>query len=513
MRWVFVRPHGASAYYDPEIQEPLGVEMLSAARRARGDAVLVLDTTLSRADEAVLARRVAAFDPDAVGFSLTTALEVPCATALRARTETALAGRGVRWLAGGNFVSTEPETAAAMLPPDMTLVRFEGERALDRLALAWTAGIEVDRIVCGEAADIETLPFADRVFASQVLGAGWAFSIQGSRGCRGACTYCASPGLRPRDAPRWRGRPPEHLVEEMSLLASRYGARAFNFVDEDFLGPNAGALARAGRLADEIARRRLRVSFGIQARPDSLSPQIATLLARAGLTYAFLGLESDAPEDLRSWGRPPLEDAFDLIDALRALGVHVHVGTLLFHAQATLASVERFARALARRGLFDFLAANNRLDAIPGSALYRQAVSQGAIDASIPGPQALPFDDAAVAALHSDVVTALAPLGPPWMHAMCSLPPLLARARIEGQAPQALAPLRSSLASLDRSIAEAFFALLSSRKAGQESRGLVAELRSRHLDEACVVIRSLVAAGLAPSFEALREAVRRDAGL
>ena len=68
LRWVFIRPRHASPYYDPEIQEPLGLEYLGAARRDSGDAVLIMDALLDCADETRLARRALAFAPDAIGF-------------------------------------------------------------------------------------------------------------------------------------------------------------------------------------------------------------------------------------------------------------------------------------------------------------------------------------------------------------------------------------------------------------------------------------------------------------
>jgi radical SAM superfamily enzyme YgiQ (UPF0313 family) len=514
MRWVFFRPRSRSPYYDPEIQEPLGLEYLAAARRSRGDELLVLDGALSGGGDERLARRAAAFAPDAVGFSLTTALEAEAVEALHASIGAAPGGRAVRFVAGGNFVTTETDRAAAILPRAVTLVRLEGEEALEVLARAWGAGDDTPRVLEGPpAAELDRLPFPERPFAPEIVGGGWAFALQGSRGCAGACRYCASPGMRPRGLPGWRGRSPAAIAEEIALLHGRWGARAFNFVDEDFLGPDDGAPGRALAFAAELRRRGLRISFGIQARPGTLAPETVDALCEAGLTYAFVGLESDAPEDLLRWGRRPQDRALAAVQRLRARGAEVHAGTLLFHPKATLASVERFARSLVRHGVFDLLAAQNRLDAMPGSALHREALERGEIDPANSGPQPLPFADTAVAALHRDVVSALAPLGPPWMHAACSLPALLARARVEPTPPPALAPLRSILAELRRETAAAFFALLSRRAERLPCGGAVEELRRRHLELACRVARDLAAAGLVPSLDALREAIRKDAGM
>jgi hypothetical protein len=523
MRWVFIRPLNRSPYYDPEIQEPLGIEALGAARRRAGDEVLLLDGALDGLDDRQLGRRTAAFDPDVVGFSLTTGQDVASVRAIHREIGRMRRACVPLWVAGGNFVSTEPDRAAELLPTEMILVRFEGEVAIEGLARERlrapdrprvAPGVSRRRIVPGPAVPVlDALPFPMRAYASRILGCGWAFNLQASRGCRGACRYCSSPGMRGVGGGRWRGRSAAHVADEVEMLARTYGAASFNFVDEDFLGPPADAARRARAFADEIRRRRLNVAFSIQARPASLGAEAIEVLADVGLVFVFVGIESDNREDFRRWGRSWTGSPWRVVRRLQRRGVTVNAGTLMFHPHATLAGVRRFATRLHTHGLLDYRTARNRLDAMPGSALHRQGLEEGALSPSRVGPQPLPFRDASVGRLYDDVLAALEPLGPPSMQALCALPPLLAQRRLSAWADTRCVELTQIAKAMDAAVARSLFALLEAHECGEAPAGVVGALRTANLAEALRGARALADRRFVPSFRVLREAIRTDAGV
>jgi len=495
------------------------LEALAADRRAEGDSVLLLDAALDGHDDVRLARRAAAFGSDAIGFSLATAQDLHSALTIHSEASLIIARsrQRVHWVAGGNFVTSEPEHADRLLPQDWRLVRGEGELGLASLVREWSEGRDGPRVQVGRAvACLDDLPIAERPYARQILANGWSFNLQGSRGCSGACHYCASPGLVLTHGRRWRGRSCSLLVEEVAQLQSRYGARCFNVVDEDFLGPRVGARQRALDLATAISRRQLHVSFGIQVRPASLDPEIIDALADAGVHYVFFGMESDSAADLRAWGRPSVPAAWEYVDYLRARGVDVNVGALLFHRRSALSSVRRFAQALQARDLLDYRTATNRMDAIPGSALYADERHAGRLNPQQPGPQTVPFADPTMGNAYADICQSLAPLGPPSMHAVCALPALSARERTEGYAGPDLKALRSVIASAQAAVAEVFFAVLEIHETKVEDKvrnARVLELRAHSFERALGLVNTLVQVGLATSFDQLREAIRIDAGL
>ncbi len=513
-RWVFIRPRNRSPYYDPEIQEPLGLEYLAAHRRSVGDSVLILDAALDGLEDERLAKRAVAFRPDAVGFSVMTVQELESVRAIHAQALKSLNGREIAWIAGGNFVSTESPSALRLLPPGITLARFEGERALgDFSADLAGAGPRPKEISGSPVRRLEDLPFPERPYADMILGNDWAFNIQGSRGCCGNCAYCSSPGMAKDGKNGWRGRPAWHVAEEISHLNRRYGAFSFNFVDEDFLGPPRLALERARDFADELRRRRLKISFGIQVRPHAITEEICDILADAGLVYVFMGIESDSAGDCRRWGRPWVLDPWRFVERLKSRGVGVNAGVLLFHPHSTLEGVRRFADSLYSCGLLEHRAATNRLDAMPGSRMHRAGVKDGLIPEDVPGPQPLPFVFPIVESLHRDVLDAVNPLGPTCMHTLCRLPPALAR-RFANRGPaDEVARLETIVRFHSEAVYLSLGALLDEYEStGARSRRLVSDLRRRNLDLAFQAARKLFEQGFATSEEALRHAISLDGG-
>lgn len=519
MRWVFIRPCHYSNYYDPEVQEPLGLEYLAASRRVRGDAVLILDSVLDNIDDRRLARRAASFCPDFIGFSLTTATQIASTIKIFKECERCLAGHVVLWVAGGNFVTTEPRQALEKLPSSFLLVRSEGERALDEIASLWGGALtdvtlkDRSRIFQADVVkSVDDLPFPVRPYAEQTRANGSAFNIQGSRGCCGNCRYCASPAMAGASN-RWRGRSVENIVDEISELCSRYRLRSFNFIDEDFLGPDAASFDRARKFAEQLRIRKLKISFSIQVRPGTLDEETIKLLAEAGLVYVFMGVESDDPNDFKRWGRPYNKGAWGLVDLLRNYGVEVNVGVLLFHPHATFSGIRRFARKLERCCLLEYRSATNRMDAMPGSCFYNQAMESGIFNAEVLGPQVLPFLYKGIEQFHLDLLHVLAPLGPTSMQAICSLPPLLTQVKFKNGLTLKRDKLKSIIKFLDKTVASAFFSVLDFHEHGEDDPNILTGLRERNLEYSVEAANILFVEGLAPSFEDLRQAIWLDSGL
>lgn len=519
LRWVFIRPRCGSPYYDPEIQEPLGLEYLCASRQSKGDAVLLMDAILESMGDIRLARRAVSFQPDAICFSIMSAHELASVSAIYDECRKKLSGHEIYWLAGGNFISHEPDQALALLPDDFHLVRFEGENALAQLTAEWSEHRDAKgghkkltaRVSHGApVGNPDTLPFPVRPFADRITSAGNAFNIQGSRGCLGACRYCSSPEAKSIQRSHWRGRSMEHIAAEMAELNRIHGARAFNFIDEDFLGPNALATSRARRFVDELTRRGLQISFSIQVRPDSLNIEIIDLLSAHGLCYVFIGIESDDPRDFARWGRPWTGPPWDLVTHIRRHHIEVGAGVLLFHPHSTFRGIRRFAEILHQHGLLNFRSAINRMDAMPGSVFHRWGLESGELS-PVAGPQPLAFQNKGIESFYHALTTALSPLGPTAMHAVCCLPPMIAKFKLNSQYKDAYQDLKKIIHDLDRAVARTMTMMLKEHDKGRSSAISTSGLREENLQISLEAAHALVNQKLAPSFGQLREAVRMDA--
>jgi hypothetical protein len=521
MRWVLIRPLHPSPYYDPELQEPLGLQYLAASLRSAGHAVLLLDGALQSLDTDRLARRAVAFEPDTVGFSLMTAAATTPAADIVRRAQQMLhqptpTHRAPRWLAGGHFVSTEPTTARRLFPAEMTLITHEGERTVLELSCEDLRGADgAASIIHGRPIEeLDALPDPARPFIDTLVRRGQAINLQGSRGCSGVCRFCASPALRPNGVASWRGRSPTRLAAEMAHLQRQHGAQVFNFVDEDFLGPGSGAEARAFAIAAAISGQQLHLTFGIQARPQTLTQRAAQALTGAGLRHVFLGVESDDARDLARWGRAPTPDAWQTIAMLRRLQVDVHVGVMLFHPRASLAGIRSFATKLRDHGLLSYHTAISRMMAIPGSVFARGAHEQRLLDPDAVGPQPLPFADPSVASLYDGLRHAVAPLGPAAMHALCAVPDLHGRIGLTKDAAERYRQLRGVLTRLDMLVARMFFSLLDAHEQSPgslEHVELIRDLRTHAWQAASNTADDLVTIGILSDAEQLRHAMQIDA--
>jgi len=488
--------------------------MIGSVARQVGHAVLLLDAMLSLQPEEAMARRAAAFCPDIVGFTAMSSGDIQSIVALIARLN-ALCAVAPRFVVGGSLVTTVPRETMAQLPREVVGVRFEGEAILLSLVECWKRGQPIHHLhglayrdangiaVTTPAAlpvnSLDDLPFPARDLAPALRRLGLGLNVQGSRGCVGSCAYCSAPFFRRPASPAWRGRSPKHIADEISEIVGTHGVRVFNFVDDDFLGPDDLAARRATELSDCIEERALHIAFSIQARPSSLTSDVVSNLARAGLVYVFLGLESADADVLRGWGRPQdIDSAWAKVELLRQLGVNLQAGAILFHPDATLTSVGQTAQRLHKHGLLNYRTATNRLRLLPGSRLYSQVVQEdrttepgAALDA--------PIADERVARLHQRLEQALSPVRAPWVFVASRLPNLLGQARVQAkQSATVSRPLTivcNVLASLDHATVQTFFSLHTATVEHRDDSTVLA-LQNANVRAASSAIASLLEADL-----------------
>jgi hypothetical protein len=464
---------------------------------------------LSGQSEEVTARRAAAFEPDVVGFSAMSPGDL-ASIGRMSRTIDELSPERPLRIVGGTLAATEPHTIAQSLPGDFVCIRFEGEEPLLRILRGPRNGERAagnGTLAGAPIADLDALPDAERPMAGALVARGRTLNVQASRGCTGSCAYCCAPSFPYPPGRRWRARSPERTVDEIATLHRRFGAVGFNFVDDDFLGPPTLAAARAAAFRDAFASRRLRVAFGVQVRPRSLSVEAIASLVAAGLAYVLVGFETDDATVLRGWGRRHSGRTFwSSVRRLRAAGVEVQVGCIPFHPQATVTAVKRLMKTLAANEALNYRTATNRLQLLPGSRLSAAA---GVTSASTP-PMACPTTEQ----LHDALVTALQPIRPCWVHAISLLPHSVVaeRASERGRGPY-LAELRNTLAKLDRVVAKTASALIAVAERGDDARREAVTLQRANVVAAESAAHDLASCGAVVSYDLMRTVIRSESGL
>jgi len=169
--------------------------------------------------------------------------------------------------------------------------------------------------------------------------------VSASRGCYGHCSFCSVPAFGRHG---WRGRSPDHVADEVALLARDFGAEFIDYVDDSLLGPTDGA-DRAVQLRDAMAAHRVRLPFRASLRVNDIDLDRIRPLKECGLAAVQLGVESFSNRQLQDVYRKDHRP----LDALRALRlleeerIHVQIGLILFEPSTALADLEENARVLA----------------------------------------------------------------------------------------------------------------------------------------------------------------------
>ena len=135
----------------------------------------------------------------------------------------------------------------------------------------------------GLLADLDALPFPawDLLPYSRYR----FLTIMGSRGCGDRCAYCPYVAAQ---GPRFRGRSPEGVVDELAWLTERFHPPRVVFRDPVF----AWDPERVHAICEGILRRGIRASWECESRPEHFDVEMLGLMRRAGCEGIKIGVET-----------------------------------------------------------------------------------------------------------------------------------------------------------------------------------------------------------------------------
>ncbi len=175
--------------------------------------------------------------------------------------------------------------------------------------------------------------------------------IETSRGCPYACDFCS---VTPTWGNKWRNKSVDRILKELEVV-KRLGYDWVFFTDDIFIVyPNVG---QRRALFERMIENDCRLKFIVQMRADvtAKNPQLIRLGAQAGMSVAFLGIESGSPEILKKMHKGSFTSSSVLaVRTLSQNGVIVLGGMMLGAPYETLSEMittVRFAHKLADAGL------------------------------------------------------------------------------------------------------------------------------------------------------------------
>lgn len=241
--------------------------------------------------------------------------------------------------------------------------------------------------------NLDTVPFPARDFLETARrdpkdgGVMESIRIITSRGCAGRCSFCCVNFYnRAQKGKVWRGRSPQHVVDELEMLSREFGARLFNFSDSSFEDPGHLGKKRSAEICHEIIRRKLPISFKIYMRCETMKTvediELLRLYKQAGVDVIILGVESGSDHELALYGKnSTMADNIRTLKILRDLDMfYVFAGFIMFGPNTTMDILRQNIKFLNDAGFADNLyILSNTLMLIRDSKLYEMLLAEGRV--------------------------------------------------------------------------------------------------------------------------------------
>ena len=306
---------------------------------------------------AVLRDRISAEKPGIVGFSITASDQIVPAAGLSASLKEEFPEIKVLW--GGSVVT---RLASVFARPNAlsgiydAVVLGEGDHdiceTVDQVRASELSSVSGQPIVFQAkpsscrldrlaAPDFDDLPL-DLYFDKELV-----LPLLASRRCYwGKCLFCDIPASY---APTHREREPSLVVDDMELLARRYGARQIKFAD-DAVSP---AMLRG--ISAELLRRSLDLRWEAYVRlePEFADVDFCDMLFAAGCRWLYFGLESASIPTLSKMQKgntPALSSR--ILRTASAAGLKTHVWVVVGFPSETRDDVERTIDFVLEHGPF-----------------------------------------------------------------------------------------------------------------------------------------------------------------
>ena len=144
--------------------------------------------------------------------------------------------------------------------------------------------------------DLNSLPFFDwEIFDTKKMlknRNGW-LSIAFSRGCPFNCSFCVNQALKKiKGGERYiRRKSPENAISELKYLANSYEIKVFN-LDDDLFVLDKKWFLRFVKLYKQEIFEHFKIQYKIEARADTLDPEITEYLKLTGCKEVQIGVET-----------------------------------------------------------------------------------------------------------------------------------------------------------------------------------------------------------------------------
>ncbi|MEW6418246.1 MAG: radical SAM protein [Nitrospirota bacterium] len=295
----------------------LSILYLAAVLRKEGHSVSVIEASSLGLSLKELVGEIVKNKPKYLGISSTT-LSIFHASALA--DEIKNIDRNIKTIIGGPHLTAIPEETMGLFKSFDFGVIGEGEETVKGLIHSLEHGrngFDVSGIICREGNktvrtaprkfldDLDRLPIPAwdllKDFPNKYHPPPFRFRrlpavyIVTTRGCPFKCIFCD----RSVFGNKCRGHSSEYVLELIEYLYNRFGIRELLIEDDTFVTFKK----RLIEVCEGIIRRGIKISWSCLARADAVTPEILSLMKKAGCWSISYGIETGDPEVMKFTGK------------------------------------------------------------------------------------------------------------------------------------------------------------------------------------------------------------------
>ncbi|MFA5029383.1 MAG: radical SAM protein [Patescibacteria group bacterium] len=211
--------------------------------------------------------------------------------------------------------------------------------------------------------------------------------LQTSRGCNFDCVHCVSKSIWQR---RLRYRSADNVIAEIEECINKFNIKEFNILDDNFTLNRP----RAFEICQKIIDKKLPIAWICSSRADTISDELAEIMAKAGCKKISFGLESGSQKVLSLMRKQTTtEIGKRAISIARRHGILAHASFMLGNigeTEETIRETIDFAKSLDLDNATFFITCP-----VPGSDLYYYAQKEGLISKDTPWERFAPLSNTA----------------------------------------------------------------------------------------------------------------------
>ena len=256
------------------------------------------------------------------------------------------------------------------------VVSGEGEKVWPEVLTDFEAG-RLKPHYQGEHLDLSQNPPRPR---RDLLDPGYIWhSIQTSRGCPFACSFCSVTRYL---GPEFRQRTAEDVLDELEGLPGKYVA----FLDDNLIGNSEKSRERAKEIFRGMIRRKMKKKWWMQTSINAVKdPEVLKLASRAGCLIAFVGFETIDRNGLKEMHKGVnvsigVDHYIDVVRGFHRWGIAVMGGFIIGNDYESPAFYEKTADFLLKSGID--ICQISILTPLPGTVLFDQLKKEDRLTSS-----------------------------------------------------------------------------------------------------------------------------------